>query len=258
MMVFVPHLNFRYLCNIVRWHAFDMRKFEKNMKTVNHIILFVSWCFCCYALNLNAQVEHTSDSVATPWDKAVALPDTAHAVMDDTAPVYDGLDAAGFLMNVPGSLDSWDNMPLHQGLNAQFGMSVSAAWGKYAPQGVGFGQHLNLMYVAPVTSRLSIAAGLSADNLTWGGDRLTSLNLMGAASYRLTDRVNVFAYGAKRLMPQRAVRGLAAPYFYDHNPDYVYGGGFDFKLGEHSWLQISIESRKESYPAPPPYHFERR
>lgn len=231
----------------------------KNMKVISHIILVVSCCFCC-VLNLKAQVEQASDSVITPWDRDVALPDTAHQTLDGPDSAADGLDAVGFLMNVPGSLDQWDYMPLHRGLNAQFGMSVSAAWGKHAPRGVGFGQHLNLMYVAPLTSRLSIAAGLSADNLTWGGDRLTSLSLMGAASYRLTDRINVFAYGAKRLLPQREVRGLAAPYFYDRNPDYVYGGGFDFKLGEHSWLQISVESRKDSYPAPPPppHHFERR
>ena len=230
-----------------------------KMKIIHNIGLIVLFCFCSGVLRLSAQVEQPSDLIVTPWERETALPDTAQHLADDEVEVSEGLAPADFFMNVPGSLDYWDGyMPLHQGLNAQFGMSVSAAWGKYAPRGVGFGQHLNLMYVAPLTSRLSIAAGLSADNLTWGGDRLTSLSLMGAAAYRLTDRINIFAYGAKRLLPH-TVRGLAAPYFYDRNPDYVYGGGFDFKLGEHSWLQISVESRKDSYPAlPVPYHFERR
>lgn len=205
-------------------------------------------CFCLLVRPASAQ---ECDTVGlSPWEAATAVPDKE---LSDSAaralePLIDRVLPGGFLMPAPGGPDYWNSGFLHSGLNAQFGMSVTAAWGRHAPRGAGFGQHLGLMYVAPLTSRFAVAAGLTADHLTWGGDRFTSLNLMGAATFRLTDRVSVFAYGAKRLLPRKPVFGLAAPFFYDRSPDYVYGGGFDFQLNEHSWLQISFEKRSDPVP----------
>lgn len=45
MVAFVPHLIFRYLCIIVKWHAFGMRKIEKYEG-------YKSYHFSCFVLLL--------------------------------------------------------------------------------------------------------------------------------------------------------------------------------------------------------------
>ncbi len=61
---------------------------------------------------------------------------------------------------------SWE---LHEGLNASFGMNVTFSPSRYAPSGVGFGQDAAFFYARPLTKRFSMAAGLYASNMSWGG-----------------------------------------------------------------------------------------
>ena len=56
---------------------------------------------------------------------------------------------------------------LHEGFNAQFGMSLTAGLGKHAPRGVGFGQSAAFAYVWPLSKKLSFAAGITATNFNW-------------------------------------------------------------------------------------------
>ena len=57
---------------------------------------------------------------------------------------------------------------LHKGFNASVGLNVTFSPSRYAPSGAGFGQNAAFMYAVPVTDRLSVAAGIYANNFNWG------------------------------------------------------------------------------------------
>lgn len=132
---------------------------------------------------------------------------------------------------------------LHEGLNAQLSLSLSAAFGKHAPSGVGFGQTAALAYLAPVTPKLSMAAGLFASHTDWGAWRRTDVGAGAALAYRLNDRVNLYAYGSKTFTPRLSGRRMAAepfPLFIDVPRDRI-GAAAEFKVGKNAMIGVSVE-----------------
>lgn len=132
---------------------------------------------------------------------------------------------------------------LHEGFNAQLGLSVSAAFGKHAPKGVGFGQHAAFAYVLPLTSRLSVAAGIYAGNLDWGPWRQTDVGISGILAYRLTDRINLYAYGSKSFLPRQSTlrfRPAPFPIFMERVRDRI-GAAAEFKIGNNATIGVSVE-----------------
>lgn len=137
---------------------------------------------------------------------------------------------------------------LHEGFNAQFGMSVSAGLGKHAPKGVGFGQTAAFAYVHPITNKLSFAVGLTATNFKRGGWQRTDVGIGGVLAYKVNDNINLYAYGQKSFMPRdRSLFGRfrSDPFpFYFAQPDSRIGAAAEFKIGNNAMIGISVERRE--------------
>lgn len=126
---------------------------------------------------------------------------------------------------------------LHEGLNASFGMNVTFSPSRYAPSGVGFGQDAAFFYARPLTKRFSMAAGLYASNMNWGGMNYRNIGFAAIAGFQVNERISLYAYGTKSFMPKRS------PFYYplpNFDPDRI-GGMVNFKLGESSSFSIGVE-----------------
>ena len=165
-------------------------------------------------------------SLSLPWSVPLSF---AGYGLDGCHPAYGGLYGP-----------QWR---LHEGFNAQLGLSVSAAFGKHAPKGVGFGQHAAFAYVLPVTSRFSVAAGIYAGNLDWGPWRQTDVGISGVLAYRLNERINLYAYGSKSFLPRQSAfrfRRDPVPVFLDRMRDRI-GAAAEFKIGNNATIGVSVE-----------------
>ena len=144
--------------------------------------------------------------------------------------------------------DAWglSPWPLHEGMNAQFGMSLTVGLGKHAPKGVGFGQSAALAYVLPLDNRWSLAAGVYARNMDWGGWHTTDGGVTGIVGYRLSEAVSLYAYGSKSFLPTdrrfRFRQPLAPTYLFE--PKERIGAAAEFKLGENAVIGVSVEHNK--------------
>lgn len=126
---------------------------------------------------------------------------------------------------------------LHEGLNASFGMNVTFSPSRYAPSGVGFGQDAAFFYARPLTKRFSMAAGLYASNMNWGGLNYRNIGFAAIAGFQVNERISLYAYGTKSFMPKRS------PFYYplpNFDPDRI-GGMVNFKLGKSSSFSIGVE-----------------
>lgn len=132
---------------------------------------------------------------------------------------------------------------LHKGLNASVGLNVTFSPSRYAPSGVGFGQDAAFMYAAPVSKRVSIAGGLYASHMDWGFLSYKDVGIAGVAAFKVNERISIYAYGNKSLMPQRMPYYYPLPYF---STDRL-GGMVNFKLGESASISIGVEGRKYNY-----------
>lgn len=132
---------------------------------------------------------------------------------------------------------SWE---LHKGFNASLGMHVTFSPSKYAPSGAGFGQDAAFMYAVPVNSRFIVAAGLYATNMNWGFINYRNVGIAGVAAFRLNDKITLYGYGNKSLMPQRSPMYYPLPNF---SPD-KFGGMINFKIGEGSSISFGVEGIK--------------
>ena len=133
--------------------------------------------------------------------------------------------------------DLWS---LHQGFNARFSLGLSVGLGKGAPRGVGFAQSAAFAYAAPLTSRLSLAAGIYADNMDWGAFRRTDVGLAAALRYRVNERIGLYAYATKSFFSDRSLPPGPFP-LYDYPVRDRIGAMAEFKLGEKAIFQISVE-----------------
>lgn len=135
---------------------------------------------------------------------------------------------------------SYANWELHKGFNASLGMHVTFSPSKYAPSGVGFGQDAAFMYAVPINNRFSVAAGLYATNMDWGFINYKNVGITGVAAFKLNDRITLYGYGNKSLMPQRSPLYYPLPNF---SPDKL-GGMINFKIGESSSISFGVEGIK--------------
>lgn len=141
--------------------------------------------------------------------------------------------------------------PLHEGLNAQVELSLSTGFGHHRLRGVGFGQSTALAYAMPLNERFSVAAGLYAMHMDWDGISRTQGGVAAALCYRLTDRVNLYAYGSKAFTPDTGLlryplyhaATLYAPWPYVIPRERI-GAMAEFKIGEAATIAVSVEHHK--------------
>lgn len=215
-------------------------------------------CFLSFLTFCMVHAQTTDESQHRKWDDAFlhASSDTLHtdtlSLAGDAAarlslpcymPDYT-LGAYGLGGIIP--YDYANAWRLHEGFNAQFGLSLTAGLGKHAPKGVGFGQTAAFAYVVPINSRLSIAAGLSAANFDWGMWRMTNVGVGGVLAYKVNEVVNLYAYGQKSFLPRATTYGqlskMPFPVFYSL-PSSRIGAAAEFKIGKNAMIGISVERR---------------
>ena len=142
-------------------------------------------------------------------------------------------------MPEPFYMSPWQ---LHEGFNAQLGMSVTAGFGKHMPRGVGFGSNAAFVYAMPFGERLAFAGGVNMQTLDWGGWKMRNASVFGVAAYRLNERMNVYAFGEKSLVPGgRRLRNCTG--FGEDR----WGGAVDFKLGDHVFVQFGVSQSRMDY-----------
>ncbi len=210
-------------------------------------ILSVLGCFM--VLTLQAQIEQekslvqSNDTLMTDELRPVQLSADSLSVPLVSPIVQAGYYPFSMYGISPFSYQGFGTWELHKGFNASLGMSVTFSPSKYAPSGVGFGQDAAFLYAMPLSNRVSIAGGLYASNLDWGRYNCRTIGVAGIAAFKVNERISIYAYGNKSIMPKRS------PLYYptiDFNPDRL-GGLVNFKLGESSSISVGVEARKYSY-----------
>lgn len=205
--------------------------------------LLATLCASAFCMTLTAQ--HVADDSPTP---AVPSDSTrtndAHCLGLPLQPAFDMTFPVSPLMGM-----GW--WPLHQGLNAQVELSLSTGFGHNRLHGVGFGQSTALAYAVPLSERFSVAAGLYAMHMDWDGISRTQGGVAAALCYRLTDRVNLYAYGSKAFTPDTSLlryplyhaNTLYAPWPYVIPRERI-GAMAEFKIGETATIAVSVEHHK--------------
>ncbi|MBM6960021.1 hypothetical protein H6A61_04010 [Bacteroides caecigallinarum] len=209
------------------------------MNRVYYIILFA--LFPIYVLSQNIENISVKDSVVN-----------ADNIINSEFP-KDSLDTKLFAPITPVGMSTpfgmygitpfsynYANWELHKGFNASLGMHVTFSPSKYAPSGVGFGQDAAFMYAVPINNRLSVAGGLYATNMDWGFINYKNIGIAGVAAFKLNDKITLYGYGNKSLMPQRSPLYYPLPNF---SPDKL-GGMINFKIGESSSISFGVEGIK--------------
>lgn len=136
---------------------------------------------------------------------------------------------------------TWD---LHKGFNASLGMSVSVGVGSHRLHGAGFGQDAAFLYAQPLNNRLSVAGGVYATNMNWGDYNYRNVGVTGIVAFKATDRVTLYGYGNKSIMPKRTFPAYPLPNF---SPD-KFGGMINVKVGESASFSFGVEAVKNDYP----------
>lgn len=127
-----------------------------------------------------------------------------------------------------------------EGLSATVGLSASVGWGKHAPHGVGFGEHLALAFTRHLGHGFTVSAGLLAQHQNWGAAQRSDASVAALVSYAISDRISVFAYGVKSFLPERNryYPGLSMLPMAGGDR---YGAGASFKIGESAMIQVAVE-----------------
>ncbi len=222
------------------------------MKNIRYIIL-LSLLIVGLPVSLFAQgVSETTDTLQVKSvDAANAYDLTYNLAADSTefsmpAPIPLAGTYRPFLMYgiTPFYSGGYANWDLHKGFNASFGMNVSVGFGKNRLHGVGFGQDAAFLYAVPLNARLSVAGGVYATNMDWGNYSYRNVGITGIAAFKATDRITIYGYGNKSLMPKRMYPAYPLPNF---SPD-KFGGMVNFKVGESASFSIGVEAIKNDCP----------
>lgn len=223
----------------------ENRFFPKDMPHHNILystILVVIVSFCLFPATLRAQSETQQ-----------AVGDTLR--MDSLTTETITTDVPHFYVPyvVPNAFGFYDSWALHEGINAQVGLNVSAAFGKGSPKGVGFGQQLSLAYAKPLNKRWAFAIGLTANNLDWGRYHQSSLGIAGQVYYRINERLLLYGYAVKQITPTQhhyagaGSYGPMSPFAIFPQGDRI-GVGADLKIGESMMIQVNVEAAKDTNP----------
>ena len=204
---------------------------------------------CFFSLSIQAQSEKASwewrerDSISSEMPPVEVEGDSAY-VQQKVSPLFSPIGSQWGLYGIVPFYYHPLSWQLHEGFNASVGLNVTFSPDSYAPSGVGFGQDAAFMYAFPVNNRLSVAAGLYANNMDWGFYNYKNVGFAAVATYRLTDKISIYAYGNKSFMPKRSLYYYPLPNF---TPDRI-GGMVNFKLGESASISIGVEGIKSDYP----------
>lgn len=128
---------------------------------------------------------------------------------------------------------------LHEGFNAQVGLSVSAAFGKHAPHGVGFGQHVAFAYAQPFAKRWYWAAGLIAANTMWNHARMTELSIGALLGYRINERLDAYAYATKSIVKSSAQH--FDTFWWNRPANWRVGAGVEYKFSPAFSMGLGME-----------------
>lgn len=137
---------------------------------------------------------------------------------------------------------------LHEGFNANVSLSATMAFGKHAPNGVGFGKSLDLSYLHSFSPRLSVAVGVYGSHFSWGGQRATDLGVTAMLAYRATERLTLYAYGTKTLTPNASKAWQSNYWGYSPLNGDRFGVAADYKFSEKFHMQLNVEVVKQSHP----------
>lgn len=176
--------------------------------------------------------DETTDTTAcaathTAWWPIGPFTDVAAPGLYGFSPLYGGWGGA--------------SMRLHEGFNVSLGMSLTIPFGKNAPRGVGFGRDITLAYVKPLSERWTLAAGVYAAGMSFGGWNDNEVGLSAALAYQLSDRVTLYGYGTKSLLsPARWRADGVLPWMY-RVPKDRFGAMAEWKPTESLMIQVSVE-----------------
>ena len=191
--------------------------------------------------NESESIRITQDSAYNIKQELIPVSNTDSLSTPLVAPIMQvGMYPSFCMYGISPFSYSYANWELHKGFNASLGMHVTFSPSKYAPSGVGFGQDAAFMYAVPINNRFSVAAGLYATNMDWGLINYKNVGIAGVATFKLNDRITLYGYGNKSLMPQRSPLYYPLPNF---SPDKL-GGMINFKIGESSSISFGVEGIK--------------
>ena len=142
----------------------------------------------------------------------------------------------------PALMNGYMPWTLHEGFNAQFGLSVTAGFGRNALRGAGFGELAAFAYLLPVGKNGYLAAGVYAANLDWGGRKHTDVGLAALYAHEIGERATVYAYLDKRLAGRDDFQAFR-PDFY-RTPDFSVGAGMNYKISEKVDIGFSVGFEK--------------
>lgn len=209
------------------------------------IFLTAALLLCCEAVK--AQTDDTTRQYAAPET------DSLSCHIPRLRPVFrdNGADSAllraealqpARMLSVPVLFPGYAPWVLHEGFNAQFGLSVSGAWGRHAPKGAGFGEQAAFAYVLPVGKNGLLAAGATAANLDWGGRKYTDVGLSALYAHDIGERLTLYAFLSKRIAGQNDFLPVCLPYV--RTPDFSAGAGMNYKLSEKFDIGFSVSVEK--------------
>lgn len=109
----------------------------------------------------------------------------------------------------------------------------------------------------PLGKKFSFAGGVYADHFTWGPFGFTDVGLAAQLGYRVNDRIALYAYFNKSLLPRDASSlrsDCLMPGLPWRGRDRL-GVAADFKISEKAAVQISVSvERGDDRPLPPAQH----
>ena len=97
------------------------------------------------------------------------------------------------------------------------------------------------MYAQPLTKRLSVAGGVYMSHMDWGGFTYNQVGVAGVAAFQVNEKVSLYAYGSKALLPQKV-----PPYWSPYVGGDRFGGMLHVKFNDTFSMGFSVERR--SYP----------
>ena len=97
---------------------------------------------------------------------------------------------------------------LHKGFNASIGMSVTFSPSKYAPFRSGFRSGCRILVRRTVEQAFQRSRRIVCQQLQLGGINYRNVGITGIAAFKINERISLYAYGNKSLMPKRS------PYYY--------------------------------------------
>ena len=106
-------------------------------------------------------------------------------------------------------------------------------------RGVGFGESVAFAYLRPISERFYFAAGLWANHTTWSGHTMTELQIGALLGYRVSERLDLYAYATKNLLSNR--QQAYSPYLWERPAKDRFGLGMEYKVSDAFSVGLNLE-----------------